>query len=203
MKSIAIAVASAVTLLGVFLSIAASNSESSSVEKLAGRYALLYSTDAHYGVVRNVRIEWLADRAFIVFSPVGEEGQTKEDCWLPLKSIKRLRVFDSRDEALAAQQAKPANAKPIGQIEASAKGVVTMRGKPLANATLRLHADNGLAFPAALQNDGTYLIEHLSPGTYVVTVEGNNVKSKFRSANESPLRVKIEAGTNAVDFSLE
>ena len=208
MRKPVIALATTAAILGGFVSIAAINSDSSSAQKLTGKYALVYSDEAHYGVVQDVRIEQLADRAFIVFSPAGER-RGEGDCWLPLKSVTRLRVFDALEEALAAQQNKPAksgltgNANAPSKGGASAKGVVTVRGKPLANATLRLHAEDGLAFSAALTNDGTYLIEHIPQGSYVVTVDGNGVKPEFRSPSKSQLRVDVKPGVNALDFSLE
>lgn len=90
MRKPVIALAITVAILGGFLSIAAINADPSSAQKLTGKYALVYAADAHYGAAQDVRNEQLAERAFIVFSPVAARGG-EGDCWLPLKSVARLR----------------------------------------------------------------------------------------------------------------
>ena len=93
-------------------------------------------------------------------------------------------------------------------------GVITLNGKPLAEAMISFHpADDGKKpFRARTDADGKYRATGLPAGEYTVTIiktidDGkakprNVVAPKYADPKTSGIKVKVEKGQNAANFDL-
>ncbi|HEX6985255.1 MAG TPA: carboxypeptidase regulatory-like domain-containing protein, partial [Planctomycetaceae bacterium] len=85
-------------------------------------------------------------------------------------------------------------------------GTVTLKGRPLAGATVTFVAEDGAAATAKTDDAGRYRIdfgpEGLRPGAYTPVVRGTGVPEAFTDGRRSPLRVEVRDGGNVFDFDL-
>jgi hemoglobin len=94
-----------------------------------------------------------------------------------------------------------------GPEDATVKGKVTFKDKPVGDGIVTFHAD-GKAFGPVNIKDGTYEVPKLKPGKYTVTVESKVgdlglLPKKYADAKTSPLIVEAKAGENKFDLTPE
>lgn len=86
--------------------------------------------------------------------------------------------------------------------DAKATGTITVDGQPLAAGKVTFYQEDG-QFVGSKVKDGKYRVDHVSPGTYRVTVEGEGVPARFTSDATSPLTVEVKEAANTLDFELK
>lgn len=90
-----------VVLLGILMSMAATNTEPSPQESdLSGKAAIVEREGWYIGVKQNVRFETVGTKDFIVV-PMTQDDSTTYDYWMPLDKIVGLKVFDTLNDAQA------------------------------------------------------------------------------------------------------
>jgi len=105
---------------------------------------------------------------------------------------------------LKAEPKKPVVPEPpVVALPAQIFGVLTLDGKPLAEAAITVIAGRR-AFTATTDAGGKYAITDALPiGKYTVIVTGADAPAKFQSAETSGLTVDVVAGKNMQDVNLK
>jgi hypothetical protein len=106
-------------------------------------------------------------------------------------------------EKIVAYDFEDVPGKPEKPVAATANlsGVVTNNGQAVSSGVMRLHQKNGQVARAEIK-DGSYSIDSLPAGRYVVTLEGTEVPAKYGKPETSALTTDVQAGANAFDFAL-
>jgi hypothetical protein len=82
-------------------------------------------------------------------------------------------------------------------------GLVTMRGKPPADARIFFHLKAGQFVGCRVKEDGKFAIDRVPTGRHLVSVEGEGIPKKYSDADRSPLQVEIAEGKNDLKFELQ
>jgi hypothetical protein len=84
------------------------------------------------------------------------------------------------------------------------EGVVTFKGKPIADATITIHL-KGDQFVGARIKDGKYRIDRVPIGEmFPITIESKKIglPEKYSDPTKSPLRLATKKGKNTADIEL-
>ncbi|MDG3007833.1 hypothetical protein [Paludisphaera mucosa] len=112
--------------------------------------------------------------------------------------------------ALLAAGCGGSSSQPPAGITVPAKGVVTYKGKPLAQGTVVFEPDAGREAHGAIQADGSFVLTTFAkddgavPGLHRVAVTGvpkNILPLKFQSAAAS--KVEIEVADGKADYPID
>jgi mannose-6-phosphate isomerase-like protein (cupin superfamily) len=124
------------------------------------------------------------------------------------------RPDDRPDELKLDSEAADAQGKPLAKVT----GTVTLNGKPLAGAAVKLVGENGRIATGVTEEDGRYTMtsdktnDGVAPGRYRVTISApareksdqprNAIPAKYASPDVSGLMVEVAEGSNVFDFEL-
>lgn len=97
---------------------------------------------------------------------------------------------------------KPADPKGKDAETANVKGVITLKGQPLAEGELALSSATLGTFKTAIK-DGAYTVVKLPPGKYTGAVTGKGIPEKYTAAATSGLTFEFAAGANTTDIVLK
>ena len=86
-------------------------------------------------------------------------------------------------------------------------GIVTLDGKPLADAAISFHGPDELRFDAKTAIDGSFLIAapnqgRFPPGDFRVAIAQPGLRESYASPATSGLVVKVNLGSNQLNFEL-
>jgi hypothetical protein len=165
-------------------------SKTSPLDGLSGKYIVIYSDANAKSIVKSIGIESIGGRSFIV-SPTEPANGPAYTTLYPVDAVQKIEVHDTLESATG-RTTRVANIA----------GVVTCKGKPLT-AELRLHSKDGVTYSFKSDSSGRYRVTGLPIDTYTLSVDSGDVSPKYRSAEDSPLRVELKAGANEMDFSLD
>jgi hypothetical protein len=73
------------------------------------------------------------------------------------------------------------------------KGIVTLKGQPLAAGRIVFHFGK-VEYEGAVIKDGVYASNNIRPGRHPVTVEGTGVAARYTSKSTTPLVVEVKPG---------
>jgi hypothetical protein len=83
-------------------------------------------------------------------------------------------------------------------------GVVTFKGKPLAEGKIVFHLKDGEFVGAKVKADGTYRLSRVPEGARKITVEveGKLIPAKYASEETSGLTFEVKKGSQRFDIEL-
>jgi hypothetical protein len=70
------------------------------------------------------------------------------------------------------------------------KGTVVLKGVPLGKGTIFFHIDSD-SFIGTKIKDGRFELSYIPVGSWQITVEGEGVPAKYRTANTTPMRAEF------------
>jgi hypothetical protein len=82
-------------------------------------------------------------------------------------------------------------------------GVVTYKGKPLAEGKIVFHLKDGEFVGAKVRADGTYRLSRVPEGTWKITVEGKLIPAKYASEDTSGLTFEVKKGAHRFNIELQ
>jgi hypothetical protein len=90
---------------------------------------------------------------------------------------------------------------------ASVNGVVTLDGRPLADAEVRFVDRNGKAVSGTTDDKGSFTLkdggkQRVPAGNYRVVISAKDVPAKYSDGEGSVLQAQIEQGANVFNFDL-
>jgi hypothetical protein len=82
------------------------------------------------------------------------------------------------------------------------KGVVTLKGQPLAKGRIFFHLDQD-QFVGAKIKDGEYAVAKVPVGTWRITVEGKGIPATYSDEEKTPLKVEVQKDNNNINLELK
>ena len=117
MKRVTLSLAVSIVLVGVIGSIAAMQGTSSpTTGPPTGKTVVVVAKGIDLGIRENVRFESIGQHDYIVVPMDPGETQAKHDVWLSLGEVVLLRVFDSKEDAVAYVNRRTRREAPPGLI---------------------------------------------------------------------------------------
>jgi hemoglobin len=149
-----------------------------------------------------------ATRKDIVEKKAEEEPEKKpEDKKPEEKKNGETKSGEKKPEEKQSAEDKKTEGK---KAEATVTGHVVFKGKPVAGGTITLTAKDGTVTSGTSAEDGTFAVEGVKPGTYVVTVKSSDdkkkavpVPEKYGDPQKSPLAYEAKEGPNVLNIELE
>jgi hypothetical protein len=92
---------------------------------------------------------------------------------------------------------------PQARADGKVTGVVTFKGKPLAEGKIVFHLKDGEFVGAKVKADGTYRLSRVPEGTWKITAEGKRIPAKYASDDTSGLTFEVKKGSQSFDIDLQ
>ena len=80
-------------------------------------------------------------------------------------------------------------------------GTILLGGSPLSDGRVQFQSASGQIFGSTIAK-GSFSVEQIPAGDFVVTIEGNGVSSRYGAAAASELKVSVREGMNQFNFEL-
>jgi hypothetical protein len=115
-----------------------------------------------------------------------------------------VKELDARRDD-ATQVEPPAPPKLELPSSATLAGIITLNGKPLAGATVQLVQTGDPAFrvfDAVTKEDGSFAVEGVTPGKYLVILDGQGLPELYRTTTTTPLKTEVKAGDQKLPLAI-
>jgi hypothetical protein len=89
-----------------------------------------------------------------------------------------------------------------GEKTSTVMGNITVDGQPLSAGKIIFYGGEDQFVGAKIKKDGTFKLDRVPVGTYIVAIESKGLPARYASEDKSPLRVEVKEGANQLDFDL-